>query len=63
VSTQITSKFESKAIAVVGRPIVPIHRLARCFLLHSQNVTSVIYCLVRFVPQETLGCAGGGIGD
>jgi hypothetical protein len=33
-----TSKFESKAFAEAGRPIVPVHRLARCVLLRFQNL-------------------------
>jgi len=37
VPHSFTSKFEGKAIAMVGRPIVPIHRLARCLLLRPQN--------------------------
>ncbi|SFI51983.1 hypothetical protein SAMN04515648_0284 [Phyllobacterium sp. CL33Tsu] len=36
-----TSKFDSKAVASVGEPIFPMHRLAWCLLLCLQTVQNI----------------------
>ncbi|MBA8901319.1 hypothetical protein FHW17_002209 [Phyllobacterium sp. P30BS-XVII] len=50
-TTSFTSKCESKAIAVVGRPIVPIHRLARRVLLSLSKLV-LVHHFAGFFEQD-----------